>query len=912
MKTDKEKYLPREKVKLTISASDETGMPMPADVLVSVVDDQLLTFMNDKSSNILSWLLVETEIKGKVEEPRFYFDKTEPKAPVALDLLLKTSGWRRFTWETIKQVNLPQYQYSGEKLLSKRLYTTTYPPAFSNKELTGQVLINNSKEPLVNASVTLVRNSNVLANATTNETGHFKFTNLRGGKYDIDINLVGRASALITGVEVNHPHNTDLQVKFPLPDPAKAVKNKQSGVKVSYKHSGKGDAGKLRGRLLDQTTLEPLPFANVVVKQNCVQKGYAMTDINGDYAISPLLPGTYTVELPNVGYITKRITGLIIAENKTTLLDVELQENTTMLSEISVISYKAPLIGPDKQGQVITQEQIRRMPSRDVTTIANTAAGVMAREDNSVNVRGTRNSGTVYYVNGVKQLVAPSLPASSIDPKAGTTRNLDSQVSGKTLAKTAPKPTEPHDYNRIREFAAPVYAEAEPVTERTDFRKTLFWQPFVQIGRNGTTTLEFYTGDAITSYNILVEGLSVDGSPGRAEQKFFSQLPFSLAAKLPQATLENDRISVPLILKNNTEKEVSGKLEIGHPAGWKFTGKIPANHIIKPNSTQTLFLDYEVTGHTGAYDFAATFQADGLRDAFSQPVTVEQRGYPISQSIAGNSKDAEYQLDLSNMTAGTAQVSFVAYPSVVADLFKGIEGMLQEPYGCFEQTSSTSYPNLMVLDYLRETDKPDLTAMARAEELLEKGYNRLVTFETEERGYEWFGSTPAHEGLTAYGLLQFTDMQRVGGNVNAAMMARTKKWMLSRRDGKGGFKLSSDHGSSYGHADPAIANAYIMYALSEAGYKDLKPEMEAVYNSSLKSEDPYQLALVTNALLAAGDKKRGQELLANLLPKQAPDGSWTGTRHSVTHSTGKSLQVETTSLAVLAMLKSPEKNQAEL
>jgi len=41
---------------------------------------------------------------------------------------------------------------------------------------------------------------------------------------------------------------------------------------------------------------------------------------------------------------------------------------------------------------------------------------------------------------------------------------------------------------------------------------------------------------------------------------------------------------------------------------------------------------------------------------------------------------------------------------------------------------------------------------------LKKGYDKLVSFQTKEKGYEWFGSSPAHEGLSAYGLMEFTEM----------------------------------------------------------------------------------------------------------------------------------------------------------
>ncbi len=115
IETDKEKYLPREKVNMTIKVSDERGLPMPSYLSLSVVDDKLLSFADDKQGNILSSLLLEYDLKAKVEEPSFYFNAKETKADEALDNLLLTSGWRRFTWEQVADNNLPAQVHVAEK-----------------------------------------------------------------------------------------------------------------------------------------------------------------------------------------------------------------------------------------------------------------------------------------------------------------------------------------------------------------------------------------------------------------------------------------------------------------------------------------------------------------------------------------------------------------------------------------------------------------------------------------------------------------------------------------------------------------------------------------------------------------------------------------------------------------------------
>ena len=117
IKTDKEKYLPREKVKMTITATDETGMRMPGNFSLAVSDDQLLSFADDKSSTILSHILLESDVKGKIEEPRFYFDPKQQKADRALDLVMMTQGWRRFTWRQITADEIPAVSYPSERTI---------------------------------------------------------------------------------------------------------------------------------------------------------------------------------------------------------------------------------------------------------------------------------------------------------------------------------------------------------------------------------------------------------------------------------------------------------------------------------------------------------------------------------------------------------------------------------------------------------------------------------------------------------------------------------------------------------------------------------------------------------------------------------------------------------------------------
>lgn len=467
-------------------------------------------------------------------------------------------------------------------------------------------------------------------------------------------------------------------------------------------------------------------------------------------------------------------------------------------------------------------------------------------------------------------------------------------------------------YYRAREFDAPDYENKQQVEMRTDFRSTIYWNPTVEIDRSGKTTVEFYNSDAITSFRTIVEGIAEDGSVGRAEATHFTQLPVAMSVKLPVEVATEDKLYIPLTLKNNTKQNLRGKLTIEAPQSLKPISRIDHNQKLEAGETKTLFLGYEVLSQTGTDKFRVTFESKGFRDAFEQEITTAPKGYPIEISFSGNEKEKEYLVEIKNIVDGSMKTTFTAYPSVINDLLAGVESILREPYGCFEQTSTSSYPNVLALRYMKEQEETDPAVLAKATDLLDRGYKRLTTFETSEKGYEWFGGAPGHEALTAYGLMQFNEMKEVYPDIDEKMIERTADWLMKRKDGKGGFKRNDRALDTYGRADEDITNAYIVYALSEAGYRNIEKELEAAYSNAVKADDPYQMALVCNAMYNTGDKKRGNELLSKLSKKQSENGFWEGNKHSITYSTGKSLKVETTSLVILAIIKSPSANMKSL
>ena len=140
--------------------------------------------------------------------------------------------------------------------------------------------------------------------------------------------------------------------------------------------------------------------------------------------------------------------------------------------------------------------------------------------------------------------------------------------------------------------------------------------------------------------------------------------------------------------------------------------------------------------------------------------------------------------------------------------------------------------------------------------------------------------------MTAYGLLQFRDMARVYP-VDATMIERTRNYLVSSKDGKGGFQRNARALDSFGRAPEDITNAYIVWALTESGKDDdVEKELAALLTQAKTSKDPYFLALVGNSLINRGKSDDGIPLLKTVAGAQKDDGHLEAARTSITGSGG--------------------------
>lgn len=185
--------------------------------------------------------------------------------------------------------------------------------------------------------------------------------------------------------------------------------------------------GSLRGTVKDAKSGETLPFVNVVIKDagGAFVAG-GSTDFDGKYNINPVNAGSYTVEVSFTGFATITVNDLVITPNTPTIQDFKMQEESTTLTEV-VITYEAPLIDKTKSSKVTTSEDIVNMAVRDITSVAAQAAGVTVNANGGTNIRGARDEGTVYFIDGVKVRGSANIPQAAIAQTEVITGGLPAQ-----------------------------------------------------------------------------------------------------------------------------------------------------------------------------------------------------------------------------------------------------------------------------------------------------------------------------------------------------------------------------------------------------------------------------------------------------------------------------------------------------
>ncbi len=174
-------------------------------------------------------------------------------------------------------------------------------------------------------------------------------------------------------------------------------------------------SGKISGRVLDKGNSNPLMGVNVVIKGGSSMYG-AATDIDGNYYIINIPPGTYSIDVSMIGYAKVTVKDVVVNVNRTTdipiFMGLSVIEGQTVIVEAQKIKIKKDQTSTVKN---IGADQIGNLPVENIDEVVGMQAGVV-----NGHFRGGRSTEVSYMVDGmqVNESFGGTSKTVEIDPDA--------------------------------------------------------------------------------------------------------------------------------------------------------------------------------------------------------------------------------------------------------------------------------------------------------------------------------------------------------------------------------------------------------------------------------------------------------------------------------------------------------------
>jgi hypothetical protein len=451
---------------------------------------------------------------------------------------------------------------------------------------------------------------------------------------------------------------------------------------------------------------------------------------------------------------------------------------------------------------------------------------------------------------------------------------------------------------------------------RSYFPEALYSNPEIITDHNGFASITIPMADSITTWRMAMLASTAHGALGTGTSSIKVFQDFFADLDLPVTLTQGDRVSIPVAVYNysGAPGEVGLKLKT---EDWFSLVEDTAEKAltVEPDRVGGSLFTIEAK-RIGKFKLTLSANMKTRADIVIREIEVVPNGRERTEVFNGrlDSKVAHEVSFPASAIPDASKILVRLYPGPLSQVIEGMDAILKMPGGCFEQTSSSTYPNILALDYMKRTKKSTPEVHAKAEGYIANGYQRLLTFEVPGGGFSWFGQAPANKILTAYGLMEFSDMSHVY-EVDPKVIQRTQQWLASQQQGDGSWKpdtsFINEGATNRFNNDVLRITAYIGWSLENTGYRGPAVERarQFVEQNMRGNADGYTLAVIAN--FAADDSRKGEFLLRAIQQlidahtEQGAEALWNAEETGV-YGRGSSAAIETTGLALQALLKSGE------
>jgi hypothetical protein len=454
VQTDKQAYRPKDLVKLTLNVNNN-GQKTPGSYSVAVVDQTKVPYDDNQELTIVNNFLLTSDLKGYIENPNYYFNTKNTNRLEALDALLMTQGFRRFSYPDVIAEKLPQLNFLPEQGIS----------------LSGVLRLNTGRT-VENAGLLLkIPSAGISKDAYTDANGKFVFENLvfpDSSKVTVNARsnanyrslVINMDQSYFPGIDKNNPYLSNI------------VENIDQAFAPYLDNSRKEYRKSI---LLDEVTVTG------VVKK--VQTNKDFSSLSG-------------LSMPEHRIDASRLSGCtVLTMCLNTVLTGITYDSQTLKYYVSR-DYNAGGRVPVQfflNGMPIDEASLNSVNVPDIEGIE-----IFLRDELGTVSRMYQNNGVVsIYTKKIEK--QPRMSLAQIESMLPKTNIIDMYPLG---------------YIKERQFYMPKY-DAPERRATNDLRTTIYWNPNAVVTETGELALEFYNADGNGKYKVVVEGMDQTGNVGR-------------------------------------------------------------------------------------------------------------------------------------------------------------------------------------------------------------------------------------------------------------------------------------------------------------------------------------------------------------------------------------------------------------
>jgi hypothetical protein len=457
MLTDKQNYSKRSLVELDIAYLDVLGKPIGVNASVSVVKESESDYSFENRSDIRSYLLLYSDLKGFIETPSYYMN-TEATAQEHADLLMMTQGWRRFEWKAMMDGVFPEItQFVDEGI-----------------NLSGTLLQRSNQRPIRNEELSIAINPN-------DNPSYYTVMSDAEGRFMVSaLNVMDSTVVLFQADDKDGRRAIDVRVDpgyTPLRDPQRY--NTLPGMPLSFIENAYARAAGNR-LAIDRSyglTNDIRNLGEIVIEAKAETKSQQQPQYNRIYGNPDRFFIPTDADVSRGGTVFDFLrgrTGAFRFSGSGGNVRVTSARSATLTSTTTPLFF---LDGLEVDASVLARLGVQNVGVVDILT-----------EVSSTVIFGARGSNGVISVFTRKGEI-PEPPKSNAVTK---------RIPG---------------YYAVRKFYAPNYSSNLPIHSKPDTRTTLWWEHTIIPDPSGLAKVRFYTSDEAGVYRIRVEGMDADGMP---------------------------------------------------------------------------------------------------------------------------------------------------------------------------------------------------------------------------------------------------------------------------------------------------------------------------------------------------------------------------------------------------------------